>query len=147
MRFVSAVWVLVQPIVACGGTEPVELASSYTLSTVQGGAPPQLVRATIECDASVEGGHLTFGPADQFELGLVLLTDCSRGGGMPSQETSGYTGSAHVDGRGAVFHAATGLGLVAFEGEVSATGQLDVSVPGLVPAGTGNELAVAFVPD
>ena len=44
-----------------GGTEPVELASSYTLTTVEGDAPPRLVGATVECDIVVNGGHLTTG--------------------------------------------------------------------------------------
>lgn len=145
MRSLVAMWTLVLTAVGCGGTEPVELASSYTLSTIEGASPPRFVGATVECDVSVEGGHLTFDPAEQFELGLDVLTDCSRGGGTPNQATYGYTGSAIVEGRRVMFHTATGLGPVVFEGEVSGTGQLRVTVPGLVP--TVNEVATAFVPE
>ena len=53
--------------------EPVELASSYDLQTVEGDVPPRLIGATVECDVSVEGGRLSFGPAEQFELGLDVL--------------------------------------------------------------------------
>lgn len=63
-------------LAACDGTEPIDLASSYTVSTVEGVPPPRLVGATVECDVSVVGGHLTFGSAEQFDLGLDVLTDC-----------------------------------------------------------------------
>jgi hypothetical protein len=63
------------------GYEPIELASRYTLSRVEGGAPPQLVGATAECDVSVVGGRILFEspdpsvpvPDDYFEIGLDVL--------------------------------------------------------------------------
>jgi len=74
-----------------------------------------------------------------------VLTDCSRGGGITSQATYGYTGTAQVDGRQVAFHTATGGGPLTFEGQVSGSGQLQVSVPGLIP--TVTEVAVAFAPE
>jgi hypothetical protein len=145
MRSTIGLWVLALATAGCSGTEPVELATSYTLSTVEGASPPRLVGATLECDVSIGGGHITFSAAEQFELGLDVLTDCSHGGGTTSQVTYGYTGTAHVDGRQVTFHTATGGGPVTFEGQVAVSGQLQVSVPGLVP--TVTEVAVAFSPE
>jgi hypothetical protein len=132
-------------VVACGGTEPIELASSYTMNSVEGEAPPQLVGATVECDVSVVGGRLTFSPAEQFDLGLDVLTDCSRGGGSPSEATFGYTGTAAVDGRRVTFHTARGTGPLVFEGQVASSGELEVIVPLLVP--TADEVSVSYLPD
>ncbi len=56
-------------VAAACGTEPVELASSYTLTTVEGDAPPRLMGATVECDIVVNGGHLTIGLADTSSWG------------------------------------------------------------------------------
>jgi len=128
---------------ACGGTEPIELAASYTVSTVEGSAPPQLVGATVECDVSIGGGRLTFGPAEQFDLGLDVLTDCSRGGGSTSEETFGYT--ATVDGREVAFHTARGSGPLVFEGRASSAGRLEVVVPDLIP--TADQVTVEFAPE
>jgi hypothetical protein len=136
---------LVVLAVACSGTEPIELASSYTVSSVEGGAPPQLVGATVECDVSVVGGRLTFGPAEQFDLGLDVLTDCSRGGGSPSEATFGYTGTAAVDGRQVSFQTARGTGPLVFEGQVASSGELEVVVPLLVP--TADEVRVRYRPN
>lgn len=96
-------------LAAACGTEPIELANSYTLSTVEGAQPPRVVGATVECNVSVVGGHLTFGPADHFELGLDVSTDCSRGGGGTQEAIHGYTGTAEVDGRRVVLHTAAAL--------------------------------------
>jgi len=145
MRSTAAIWVLSLAAMGCSGTEPVELASGYDLHTVEGDVPPRLIGATVECDVSVEGGRLSFGPAEQFELGLDVLTDCSRGGSGPSHETYGYTGTADVDGRRVVFHTATGLGSVEFEGLLATNGHLQVPVPNLVP--TVNEVMVEFAPN
>jgi hypothetical protein len=128
----------------CGETEPIELADSYELHTVEGAPPPRLIGATVECDVQVEGGQVSFGPADQFELGLDVITDCSRGGGSPSRATYGYTGTADVSGRRVVFHPATGSGPVTFEGLLDTTGYLQVSVPGLLPF--VDEVALEFAP-
>jgi hypothetical protein len=130
---------------SCSGTEPIELASSYTISTVEGAAPPQLVGATVECDVSVGGGRLTFGPAEQFDLGLDVLIDCSRGGGSTSESTYGYTGTAAVEGRRVTFHTARASGPLVFEGQGSSSGRLEVVVPFLVP--TVDEVSVGFLPN
>jgi hypothetical protein len=130
--------------VACG-TEPIELASSYTVHTVEGAPPPRLVAATVECDVSLGGGHLTFAATDQFELGLDVLTDCSRAGGATSQVTYGYTGTTRVDGRHVTFHSANGSGPVVFEGQGTSAGRLEVVVPGLVPL--VDQVIVEFAPD
>ena len=137
----SSLAVVVALAAACG-TEPIELASSYSLSTVEGDQPPRLVGATLECDVSVVGGHLTFGPADHFELGLDVSTDCSRGGGGTQEATFGYTGSAEVNGRRVVFHTARGSGPLEFEGQASDEGTLGVTVPLLVPV--ADQVTVGF---
>jgi hypothetical protein len=143
MRTMPAIWLLT--LAGCGGTEPIELADDYELRTVEGQTPPRLIGATLECDVSVEGGRVAFGPAEAFELGLDVLTDCSRAGGSPSRQTNGYTGTADVTGRRVVFHTANGAGPVTFEGVVAANGNLQVSVPGLVPI--ADEVAVEFAPN
>jgi hypothetical protein len=117
---------------ACGGTEPLELASSYSLTTVEGDAPPRLMGATVECDIVVNGGHLTIGVADHFELGIDVLTDCSRGGSVPSQATFGYTGTVELDGNRVVFHTENNGGPFTFEGQADGNAHLTVVVPGLV---------------
>ena len=144
MRTLPLLWTAALTV-ACSGTEPVELADAYDLHTVAGGPPPRLVGATVECDVSVEGGRVTFGPADQFELVLDVLTDCARGGGSPSRQTLGYTGTADASGRQVVFHTGTGAAAISFEGEVVAGGHLQVSVPRLVP--TAEHLDVEFAPN
>ena len=139
-------------VLACG-TEPVELAAGYTLASVDGGTPPQLVGATVECDISVVGGRVTFGtiaqqpaPDDYFELGLDVLTDCSRAGGSTSEATYGYTGTVEVDQRRVVFHTAgAGGGPLDLEGVLTVTGQLETTVPLLVPL--TDELSVSFAPN
>ena len=131
-------------LAACGGTEPIELASSYAVSSVGGAPPPRLVGATVECDVSVVGGHLSFGAAEQFELGLNVLTDCSRGGGSPSEATYGYTGTVVVDGRRVTFQTARGSGPLTFDGQVAPSGELNVVVPLLVP--TADEVSVSYRP-
>jgi hypothetical protein len=139
--------------VACG-TEPVELAPSYDLTTVEGGAPPRLVGATVECDVSIVGGRVTFGtfgphedpaPEDYFELGLDVLMDCSRGGGSNTESTYGYTGTAEVDHRLIRFHTARLSGPLVFEGVLSVTGELETVVPLLVPV--ADEVSVEFAPN
>jgi hypothetical protein len=130
--------------VACG-TEPIELASTYTLRTVEGTPPPRLLAATVECDVSVGGGHLSFTATDQFELGLDVLTDCSRTGEAPSEVTYGYTGTARVDGRRVTFHSANGSGPIVFEGQGTNASRLEVVVPGLVPL--VDEVRVEFAPE
>jgi hypothetical protein len=131
--------------VACGSTEPPELAATYSLSSIEGRVPPYLVGATIECDVSVVGGRILFGPADQFELGLDVLTDCSRAGGSTGESTYGYTGTVELDHRLVRFHTARGSGPLVFEGVLSVTGQLETVVPLLVPI--ADELSVAFLPN
>ncbi len=146
MRRFALAWLLALVAGACGGTEPIELADSYVLSTVEGGSPPRLVAASVECDVLVGGGSLTFGPAEQFELTLEVETDCSRGGGeSPDNSTYGYVGTADVDGRRVVFNTATGLGPVVFEGQATGAGRLETVVPGLLPL--IDEVAVEFVPE
>ena len=139
---------------ACGGTEPIELATGYTLSRVEGVAPPQLVGATPECDVSVVGGRITFEsfdqsvpvPDDYFELWLDVLTDCSRGGGSNSEQSYGYTGTVETERRQVAFHTSRGsLGPLVFEGTVSGAGRLEVVVPFLVPA--VDQVRADFVPD
>lgn len=132
MRYGAWAGVIVFVALACG-TEPIELASSYTVRTVEGTPPPRLVAASVECDVSLEGGHLSFTTTDHFELGLDVLTDCSRAGGATSEVTYGYTGTAQVDGRHVTFHSANGSGPVAFEGQGTSANRLQVVVPGLVP--------------
>jgi len=141
-------------VAACGGTEPIELAASYTLSRVEGVAPPQLVGATAECDVSVLGGRITFEPFDQsvpvpddyFELWLDVLTDCSRGGGSTGESSYGYTGTLETERRQVAFHTSRGsLGPLVFEGTVSSAGRLEVVVPFLVPI--VDQVSVDFVPD
>jgi hypothetical protein len=132
-------------LTACGGTEPIELANRYTVSTIEGAPPPRLVGATIECDVTVVGGHLTFGSAEQFDLGLDVVTDCSRGGGSPSEATYGYTGTAAVDGRRVTFQTARGTGPLVFEGQLATSGALEVVVPLLVP--TADAVTVSYVPE
>jgi hypothetical protein len=119
-------------VAACGGTEPLELASSYTLTTVEGDAPPRLMGATIECDIIVNGGRLTVGAFNDFDLGIDVLTDCSRGGSVPSQATFGYTGTVELDGNRVVFHTANNGGPFTFEGQADGSAHLSVVVPGLV---------------
>jgi hypothetical protein len=146
MRIIAAATrVLALVTVACSdGGEPIELRLSYDLRTVEGAAPPRLVAATANCDISVEGGRASFGPTEQFELGLDVLTDCSRGGSSSSRATYGYTGTADMSSRLVVFHTATGLGPVTFEGVFADNGNLEVSVPGLVPI--VDEVVVEFAP-
>ena len=129
---------------ACG-TEPIELASSYTVRTVEGAPPPRLVAASVDCDVSLGGGHLTFTATDQFELGLDVLTDCSRSGGATSEATYGYTGTTSIDGRHVTFHSANGSGPVVFEGRGTSASGLEVVVPGLVPL--IDQVTVEFAPE
>jgi hypothetical protein len=129
---------------ACG-TEPIELASSYTVRTVEGSSPPRLVAATVECDVFVGGGHLAFTETDHFELGLDVLTDCSRTGDAPNEATYGYTGTAQVDGRRVTFHTANGGGPVVFDGLVASASRLEVVVPGLLPL--VDQVTVEFAPE
>ena len=129
---------------ACG-SEPFELASSYTLATVDGGSPPRLVAATIECDISITGGRVTFGRNETFELFLDESTDCSGGGGTPSEASYGYTGTVSLDGRRVEFHTANGGGPFSFAGQVVSGGDLAVTVPGLVAL--IDEVAVVYTPD
>jgi hypothetical protein len=131
-------------LAACG-TEPIELADRYTLSAVDGGPPPRLVGATIECDVLVAGGRLTFGPADQFELGLDVLTECPPGEENPDAQTFGYTGTADVAGGQVTFHTAIGGSPLVFEGQVARSGRFETVVPGIVPI--RDEVAVEFVPE
>ena len=139
---------------ACGGTEPIELAASYTLTGVEGVAPPQVVGATVECDVSVGGGRITFEsldpsvpvPDDYFELWLDVLTDCSRGGGSTSESSYGYTGTVETERRQVAFHTSRGsLGPLDFEGTISSDGRLDVVVPFLVPV--VEQVGAEFTPD
>jgi hypothetical protein len=141
----TLIYLLILTSPACGGTEPIELAGSYTVNGVEGETPPQLVGATVECDVSIVGGRLTFGPTESFDLGLDVLMDCSRGGGSPSESTYGYTGTATVDGRRVTFETARGTGPLTFEGQVASSGELEVTVPLLVP--TTEEVRVSYSPD
>ncbi len=149
-RIASVVLSIAVGAAACGESEPVELAGAYTLASVEGRSPPQLVGATTECDVNLVGGRILFGPNElgledgQFDLGLDLETDCSRGGGGTSEETVGYTGTVAVDNRDVTFQAANAGGPLSFEGRVAPGGELSVTVPGLVPVG---DVAVAFAVD
>ena len=144
MRPGACAGVIALAALACG-TEPIELASSYTVRTVEGAPPPRLVAATVECDLSLGGGHLSFTATNQFELGLDVLTDCSRAGGATSEVTYGYTGTAQVDGRHVTFHSANGSGPVVFEGQGTSASRLQVVVPGLVPL--VEQVTVEFAPE
>jgi hypothetical protein len=133
---------LVVAALACG-TEPIELASRYSVSTVNGKQPPQLVGATVECDVNVGGGNLTVGSGfdpsvpvapDYFELWLNVLQDCSRGGGSTDEASYGYTGTIAAEGRRVVFTTARGGAPYTFEGQATGSGRIGVSVPLLVPA-------------
>ncbi len=140
----SCAGVIALAAVACG-TEPIELASRYTVRTIEGSPPPRFVAATVECDVSVGGGHLSFTAMDQFELGLDVLTDCSRLGDVPSEATYGYTGTARVDGNRVTFNSANGSGPVVFEGQGVSASRLEVVVPGLVPI--VDQVTVEYAPD
>jgi hypothetical protein len=144
MRYSACAGVIALAALACG-TEPIELASSYTLRTVEGAPPPRLVAASLECDVSLGGGHLSFTATDQFELGLDVLTDCSRAGGGTSDVTYGYTGTAQVEGRHVTFQSANGSGPVVFEGQGTSANRLQVVVPGLVPL--VDQVTVEFAPE
>jgi hypothetical protein len=131
---------------ACGENEPLELADNYTLTAVEGGSLPRLVGATVECDLSISGGYVIFGPGDQFELQLDLITECPPGDSDPTEDSWGYTGSVQVDGRDLTFHTANVGGPLTFEGRVTGTGQLEATVPDLIPV-ADTEIAVEFAPD
>ena len=144
---------LIAAALACG-TEPIELASRYSVSTVNGKQPPQLVGATIECDVNVGGGSLTVGSGfdpsvpvapDYFELFLNVLLDCARGGGSTDESSYGYTGTIAVQGRRVVFTTARGGAPYTFEGQATGTGRIAVSVPLLVPA--AEAVTVELVPE
>ena len=130
---------------SCGGSEPVDLGESYSVSTVEGSAPPRLVVATEGCDVTVRGGHLTFEIAGRFDLGLDVYTDCIRGGGIAADATYGYTGTAETIGPRVTFHTASGGSPLTFEGVGVGTGPLTVTVPGLVPL--VDAVTVTFAPD
>lgn len=144
MRGTALAGLIVLAAGACG-TEPVEIGGSYTLSAVEGTAPPYIVIATVECDVSIAGGRLTFGAAEQFELVIDMLTDCSRGGGSPSEESLGYIGSAEIDGRRVTFHVPTGTGPLVFEGLASSAGPLTVEVP--LQVASADQVSVRFLPE
>ncbi len=130
----------------CSATEPVELASSYDLQTVEGDVPPRLIGATVGRDVSVEGGRLSFGsPPSSSSLGWTCSRIVPAGAAARVQATYGYTGTADVSGRRVAFHTATGLGSVEFEGLLATIGHLQVPVPNLVP--TVNEVLVEFAPN
>jgi hypothetical protein len=138
---------------ACG-TEPIELASSYSVSTVNGKQPPQLVGATVTCDVNVGGGNLRVGSSfdpsvpvasDYFELFLNVLEDCSRAGGGTNESSYGYTGTIAVEGRRVVFTTARGGAPYTFEGQVTGSSRIAVSVPLLVPV--AEAVTVELVPE
>ena len=144
MRRLTCTSVIALAVLGCG-TEPIELASSYTVRTVEGTSPPRLVAATVECDVLVGGGHLAFTETDHFELGLDVLTDCSRTGDAPNEATYGYTGTVQIDGRRVTFHTANGGGPISFDGQGTSASWLEVVVPGLVPL--ADQVTVEFAPD
>jgi hypothetical protein len=144
MRRAAWAGMIAGAMVGCG-TEPFELASSYSVSRVEGSSPPAVVGATENCDVSVTGGHLTFTETDQFDLLLETTTDCSHAGGETSEQSFGYTGTATVQNRRVTFHSANGFGEVVFQGQGTGSGRLNVVVPDLVPF--VNDVSVEFTPE
>ena len=142
MRHLTCLTLLAALVSSCGGSDPLDLTQSYTVTLVEGGAPPQLVIATEGCDVTVLGGHLTFEAADQFEVSLEVFTDCTRGGGIAAAATYRYLGTADIVGPRITFHVVTGGSPPDFEGVGVATGPIEVTVPGLVPL--VDEISVTF---
>jgi hypothetical protein len=129
-RMVASFGVL---LAACGGLEPGELAGTYGLTAVEGGSPPYLLVATVECDSWLTGGTLTLAAGGAFVLDLVEQHDCSRGGGTPFESHREYPGTFALDGSVLRFvsplHPA---GELAFEGRVDDE-RVTVEVPDLAP--------------
>jgi hypothetical protein len=69
-------------VLSCGeSTGPAPIAGDFTLTSVNGSPPPQLVAATVACDQLIDSGSLTLTGARDFTLAGLVRQDCTRAGG------------------------------------------------------------------
>jgi hypothetical protein len=115
----------------CGESfTPGELAGTYGLALVEGNAPPVLELATTECDQLIDDGGLELLADGSHSLNLVILLDCTRGGGQVDMTERTYTGTFSVDGDRVLFTSPQPLGPdLVFEGEARGSFLVDVALP------------------
>jgi hypothetical protein len=119
-------------LAACGGnTDPNPLADRYTLAAVQGHPTPRFMGATEACDVYVNGGTLSFGQANSFDLRVDVMSDCSRSGVPdPTVVTYGYAGTVQLHGEtGVEFISADAGGDVSFDGTIDSDRRITLELP------------------
>lgn len=103
-RYVVAASLLLLSCSDDGG--PISLEGTYTLTDIDGASLPYLRVATVECDATIEGGDLAL-EATTFTLNVVDGSDCLRNGTPPTLTTRTYQGT-WSDSAGSLHLIATG---------------------------------------
>jgi hypothetical protein len=86
--------VLGAAVAACGdGTGPRGFTASYSLTSVNGAAPPALVAATVSCDQYLNAALIQFSEDGAFDLAAELTLDCTRAGGQQTPQTLTLSGT------------------------------------------------------
>jgi hypothetical protein len=99
---------------------PADLAGTYSLTSMDARALPQLLTATITCDQWVDEGDLTLQTNGAFELAVGGEFDCTRGGGPVQANGWIYPGTYSVSGTTLQF-----VSPVYPSGAVQFTGEID----------------------
>jgi len=79
-------------------TQPIAVAGTYRLTTVDGHAPPSLVSATVNADRYLVDGSLELSADGRFTMLLSTMLDTRSGGPLVDSVVAVYWGSYHVDG-------------------------------------------------
>jgi hypothetical protein len=79
-------------------TQPIAVAGTYRLNTVDGHAPPARVSATVNADRYLVDGSLELSADGKFTMLLSTMLDTRTGGPLVDSVVAVYWGSYHADG-------------------------------------------------
>jgi hypothetical protein len=98
-------FLVIAVIAACGDSlRPADVLGTYSLVTIQGHAPPQIVVDAPDCRITVIGGSLTLSQDQRFELLLEEVSVCPTPT-EPGELAEGWGGTYSLEGGTVVLHA------------------------------------------
>jgi hypothetical protein len=89
---------------SCGDASgPSGITGNFTLTSVNGSPPPQLVSATVSCDEFITSGSLSLTSRHAFTLSGVVQLDCTRSGGQIQTQALTLGGTYARNGQALTF--------------------------------------------
>jgi hypothetical protein len=98
-------WLSVALSLACGDSlQPAEVVGGYSLTTIDGHAPPSIIVDNPDCRITVTGGSLTITPKQRFVLALQEVMVCPTPT-APGEVAEDWLGTYSLDNEAVILHA------------------------------------------